>query len=148
MKRNILWMILLAAMATACGKSDPMSGFSGNIKLTESNLLGTWQFDTLSGDVSNRQLRLTIIDSRRRTMTFLDQNYNWTLDGNYIKGTQLGEDALAYESAFIQVKSLNKVVFADSTSAILMQVDGYVASHRNISDIDTFWTFQGTLYKQ
>jgi hypothetical protein len=125
-----------------------MSGFSGNIKLTESNLLGTWQFDTLSGDVSNRQLRLTMIDSRRRMMTFLDQNYNWTLDGNYIKGTQLGEDALAYESAFIQVKSLNNVVFADSTSAILMRVDGYVASHRNISDIDTFWTFQGTLYKQ
>ncbi len=152
MKNRYIRMLLLGLLgghlllATACSEPESVSA-TGNLKPTVLELTGTWQFDSLlSGNFAGTHL--TFRDSMR--FSAYGRGFSWMLDENIITGQRHIPDDYT-ESVRIVITSMNSATHQDEEGnpykVKTMTIMGYFAL-TNVSALDTFWTFYGSLTQQ
>ena len=151
MKNNHIRILMGAFMAccllqaVACGKEEYKT--RGNLKPTLIYFVGrSWMFDSLSGDFSN-----TYLSFDQDSMRFSAFNtYSWKLNGSTFEGRRYLKPNWD-ESARMLIKEMNilthTVAEGNQVEETTMVAEGYFA-HTYLSNVDTFWTFHGTLTLQ
>lgn len=132
-------------LAVACGKEEYKT--KGNLEPTAKCFVGSsWTFDSLSGDFAYSHLSFD-----KDSMRFSAFNtYGWQLNGSTIEGRRLMQPNWD-ESVRMLIKELNVKTSTDAegnqVKETTMVAEGYFA-RTYISNVDTFWTFHGTLKKR
>lgn len=151
MKNNHIRMLLGAflacnlLLAVACGKEEYKT--KGNLTPAMIVFLNsTWEFDSTAGDFAYS--RLSFDKDSMRFSAY--RAFSWEVDGSYIKGRRYLDHDWD-ESVRMLIKELSVKTSADAegneVKETTMVAEGYF-SQAYLTNLDTFWTFHGTLTKK
>lgn len=156
-----LFLVLLATLpmlTVSCEKSENDGKYSGNMKLEEKNLFGSWQFDTTSTfQFWNQTVRFIEKD---RVMDFpalhpdIDSiEYRWSLDGNTIKAVGVIPDSYVRENVNLVVKRFDRVYYTDEDTGDTTSIYDRITVEANVTKteigaVEDVWGFSGTMWQR